>query len=336
MSYDMGIGNLTNAGGSKQRLSNLRDEATLSGERLSKGHKSALDIARSQKTGLIYAIDKETKNIESYISAAEGRGTELQIIQSTLEDIRKSSSQISLGILSALHDQSNQAVFMQAEAAEDTLTTIVSSLNRSVAGRSLFSGAKLDSAALVESVQIIDDVEAILNSAPDVTTGLATVDYYFNDPSGGFALSSYTGSAEDSPDVEIMDGRFLRQSIRADNPVIKETIRNVSIIAAVSRGNVTSPSDQASFLKAASEKNLTTNENLVQIQQQVGQDQDVLEKAVIENRVRIDVLNSSRNKVTSVDIFQEAATFEELQVQLETSYRVVVRLSSLTLSNFMR
>jgi len=145
----------------------------------------------------LYAIDRELLNISQYLHGVNQADLRLSAVQDTLEQLRTSASRVSLGVLSSLNEKPANSYLAEARNASGALDAIVSSLNQSVAGEALFSGASLNSSALVGASQIVDDVEAILRVATDVVSAQSAVDFYFNDPSGGFALSSYIGSTSD-------------------------------------------------------------------------------------------------------------------------------------------
>lgn len=336
MVHDTGIGNLSTHSATKRQVSSLRQQVFLSGDKLASGHKTSGDVSRAGQTGQVYGLDRELGALVRFQQAQAQGQTELAAVQGALEGIQGQASELSLGVLAALNEQSPQAALTQARNANAALHSVVSTLNQSVAGKSLFSGADIGGSALVGSQQIVSDVEAILSAAVNVTAGLAAVDFYFNDPTGGFATSAYLGSSSNAASLEVDSGEFIAFDVRADDPAIKETIRNLSISAAVSNGAVTAWQDQEFLLTAASTQGLQTNEKIIQLRQTVGQREELVENAQVRVVANEASLQMARNEITAVDVFEEATKFEELQTQLEMSYQVIVRMSSLSLSNFLR
>ncbi len=336
MVHDTGIGNLSTHSAAKRQVSSLRQQVFLSGDRLASGQKIAGDVARAGQTGQVYGLDRELGALGLFKQAQARGQTELAAVQDALEGIQGHVSQLSLGVLAALNEQSPKAALTQARNADAALHSVVSALNQSVAGKSLFSGADIGGSAIVGSQQIISDIEAILGGAADATSGLAAVDFYFNDPTGGFANSAYLGSVSNAASVEVDSGEFVAFDIRADDPAIKEVIRNLSITAAVANGAVASWQDQEVLLSAASNQGLQTNEKIIQLRQTIGQREEFVENAQVRVVAKEASLQIARNEITAVDAFEEATKFEELQTQLEMSYQVIVRMSSLSLSNFLR
>jgi len=333
--YDTGISNLSSTSTLKRQISTLRAQIDNSGKRLATGQIEAGDLARTGNTNALLGIDRELELLGRYEKTSAITKTTLNSQQLGLQKIRDSTFELSNSVLTALNGQSISAVRTQALNANKVLSVAVSTLNQSISGKSLFSGAAVDRASLVDAATIIGDVESLLNAAPDVVTGIASVDFYFNDPTGGFITGSYT-SQVNATNLEIAPGEFVEQDIRADTKAIKDTIRNVSIMAAVANGAFgASPTDQKILLNDATAKTLQSNDDLIQLQQTIGQRQEQIENSDADKSASRASLELLRTEFTSVDLFSESAFFQELQTQLETSYKVTVRLSSLSLSNFM-
>lgn len=336
MVFDIGNGDLSNSLATRRLQSELRQQALLSGERLSSGQKSGLEIAREGQTELLFSIEKELKNIEGYELAVNQGVTRYNSIQFSLGDIRQASHDFSLELKSALSGGvSPDLALGKVENADNVLRRVLSSLNQSISGKSLFSGSALTSSAVVDADVIVQDVENLLSSAPDVSTAMSAIDFYFNDPSGGFSTSSYTGSSIDAPALQISDRKVVSQDVRADHPAIRKVIQDLSIIAAVSNGGVVSIDDKKQLLDAATEGGLKSNDALIALQQGIGEKQNLLENVSIELNTTRGIYETSHSRASSVDLFEEATKFESIQIQLETSYKVMVRLSSLSLSNFI-
>jgi len=336
MTFNAGGGDLSSNLLIRSQVSALRLENSRSGERLSTGRKIGSDLAKDGHIKDVYTLDKDLRNLNSFKTVVSRGNTRFEATQSSLQVIREVASDVSLGILSSLQGSTATTALSHANRAEGALETVVSTLNLSIAGESLFSGATLTGSAVIDAADLIRDVETIITTAPDSVTALASVDFYFNDPAGGFATSAYLGSSVDAPSLEILGGKHLKQNIRADNTAIKETIRNLTLMAAVAGGTVLSEADKVMILRNASSDALQTNEKIVKLEQEVGLGLEGLEQAGTRLDAQKNSLETAYNEITKVDAFEEATRFEELMVQLETSYSVMVRLSSLSLLNFLK
>lgn len=335
MLIDSGVGNLSTSEGTKRQLSNLRAQLFEAGQMLSSGKKSESHIAASGKTNELYIIDNELKLAKSYDESASTLEFKLDAVQQSLQSVREVSSKVSLGVLSALGEQSRTGILSQAATANDALASVVSSLNRSVAGQALFSGARSDASSVVSHQKIVDDVEAILVSATDTNSAMALVDYYFFDPSGGFETTIYSGSSIDSPAILVSNEDSISLDIRADAKAIRETLKSLAVTAAISSGTIGSNVDFRDVLSTVGKSQLQTNSDLTKLQQNVGQKQEHLALIRTKQQAHTATIELIRNEITAIDTFEVTTQFEESRVLLETSYQVVARLSKMSLANFL-
>ncbi len=333
MLFDTSSSNLATSRTQKNNLAEISQRLRIAGDKLATGQKAHGELVRAksleglQLIGNSLNLNKVFEQTNSMLDAGLGA------VQANLEIIRSSANDVSLAVLSELNESSG--VSYAAKTAMGTLKTIVASLNGTHNGQTLFSGAALDSPALSSADAIVADVQALLEGAPDIATGLASVDFYFQDPSGGFETSVYLGTNGIKQNWEIARGNTLSLEMQANHSAIKETLRNVSVLAAVSTSSALSRSDQNFALKTASEQNLNANDAMIELQSEVGFKQQLVAQASTRIKAESFSLSSLRSDKISVDLFEQASVFEELQSTLEASYQVVSRLSNLRLSNYL-
>lgn len=315
----------------------LRQDMQSVGRELSSGERSLRDVARSSEERAIQKIDESLSLLTRYQQATTRASIRLDAVQLGLDSIRSTASHVTLGVLSAISANDSNSINIQSAQATSALESVVSTLNKSVSGESLFSGAALGSSAISSSNDIILDVETIINSAPDAATAIANVDAYFFTPTGGFDTGIYTGSTTNSGDLQISETSSVSFDIRADNSSIKETIRNLSIIAAVSNGSFsTQPADRALLLDNATATGLNTEKDLISIQERIGNREEVVNIQGARNKAEELAYAKTRSEIASADLYETASKLEQLQIQLESMYHVTSKLSELSLLNFVR
>ena len=326
-----------------QSFSSLRHSRTIRAEldqkalELTTGQRSSQDIARTAETGRVAAIDRSLAFLDTIERAVEGANVRTSATQAALGSIRDGTRNLMLGVLSVTSTESSQTVEIQAREAIQELDSVVAALNTSVAGVSIFSGAATDQAAVTDAATILSDVEGILAAAPDVATALTTVDFYFNDPTGGYLSSTYTGSTDPGPDVTIGEGETVGFDIRADNDAVRETLRNVALVAAVANGAFAGTAeDNNAILTDAATGHLETSDALVRLQEGLGYVEERIQHAEARNEASRLRLQLSRNDIAAVDPYDAAARFEDLEAQVQRHYVVTSRLSDLSLVNFLR
>lgn len=333
----LGLSDLASSMQLQRQNSSVKTAIFKTGQELSTGEKSIDDIAKAGDVQRIFGYDHTLSILERHKQATDAGRVRLETIQTSLGQIRDVGAKVSLGVLNEIQGGRFGPGMVEARGAEGALETIVSLLNQNVAGQSMFSGAATDRAALVSAQQIQADIDAIVAGAPDGMTALASIDFYFNDPTGGFATTAYTGSVNNGPDIRVGDGEVISTPIRADDAAIRETIRNLTVIASIANGGFAgSQTDQRIMLLDGATQNLTTSDSLIQLREATGYDQERLELAAARNEAQRSQLSIARVDVANVDPYETASRFQELQGQLEKMYTVTSRLSQLTLTNFLR
>ena len=337
MSYNGGISDLSNFWFMTRKSRDLRTDMDLRAREFSTGEKNGKDITRAGETDRMVAIDRSIDLIAEYSKAVGNGALRAETMQSSLDAIRQGTQNIMLGVLSSLGSGSFANTIIQANGANEELSDVVAKLNANVAGQSLFSGAAVDQAAVTDANTMLADVEAILAAAPDVPTALANVDFYFFDPAGGYMTGIYTGSSLPGPDVSVGEGEQVSIDIRADSVSIRETLRHLSLVAAVSNGAFAgTQSQQELLLQDAADGNLNTANSLVTLQESLGYSEERLAARDTELNAEKMSLELARNRIATVDPYEAAARFQELEGLVDRLYTVTARLSSLSLANFLR
>ena len=337
MTYFNHVSDLSNSWLTARNSRGLRAELDVKARELTTGERRGSEIARNGETGRLDAIDRSLELLAGFgRTIAHGRAR-AEATQATLQSIRTATSDIMVGVLSLAQQDSFQSADIQAGQAVSELHRVVASLNGNVAGHSLFSGAATDRAAVTDAATMLSDIEAILSAAPDVATALTNVDFYFSDPAGGYMTGIYTGATSAGPDVSVGEGQTVGFDVRADDPAIRETLRNLTLVAAVANGAYGgSLQDKKALFINAGQTNLATSDNLIRLQERLGYAEEQLALAITTNEAQRLRLELSRNEIATVDTYEAAARFQELEGQVERLYTVTARLGALSLANFLR
>ena len=203
---------------------------------------------------------------------------------------------------------------------------------RASGARSAQSGASR-SAALAPSSALLADIASIFAAAPDAAQLEADLDFYFNDPAGGFATNIYLGGAGDLYSIEIAPGERVGLTARADAAPFKDALRGLAVAAVAGSAPQSAKRDEA--LAAAGQRLSLANNGVTELRAGIG----VEEKRAADARARLDAeetaFNVAYNERTSRDPFEAASRLAALEAQLEASYAMTARLSRLSLTNYL-
>ncbi len=337
MAAYLGLSDLAASWQLQRNNTSIKTNLSEVGQKLTTGEFLTKDISDAGNIQKLFAIDNSLEILERYKQSTDAGRVRLDGVQSILGQVRDVAANVGLGVLTAVESATISTSLVEARGAGPAMQTIVGLLNTNVAGHSLFSGAASDRAALASSDQIQADIDAIVAAAPDVATALADIDFYFNDPTGGFETTIYTGSLIDAPDIRLSETEVISVPIRADDQALRETLRNLSVFAAVANGGFAgSPTQQEAMLLDAATRNLSASDDVIKLRESTGFNQERLEEATARNDAERSGLMISRVDIANVDQYEMATMFQELQGQLEKMYAITARLSGLTLTNFLR
>ena len=281
-------------------------------------------------------VERGLRVIEGYhISTTEAQQF-TGSMQNALGHVQDISSDLANALIATNQGNLDTAIEAASTAAESDFEAMVATLNGSLAGRSLFAGAASDRSALASDM--LDQIRLAVAGAGAVTTAdvITAVTDWFDTPGGGFETGGYTGSTTGMSPFGMGDGQSVDLDLRADNQSIRDTLKNAAIAAIASDDSLGfTVAEKKTLLLSAGEGLLTTQDALTGIRADLG----YAEERIEENATRIAAertsLEYARGELLGVDQYETATRLEDVQFQLESLYTITVRLSRLSLMEFM-
>ena len=253
--------------------------------------------------------------------------------QSVLDTLNTDGSVIATEALAAFGRDDQTSLETSALEARSAISGIFASLNTNIGGRALFGGDVTNQPPLAAPEQLIADIEAIMAGAVDAADAEAQLDFYFNDPAGGFATTIYQGGANDAPPVEIAPGVRIDVSAKADDQAVRDLLRGLASIATYESAGFAGGEAMAEF---GANVALGAEATLTDLRAEIGIGEARIETAITRYEEERNILTSLFNQKTARDEFEAASELQLLETQLETSYLMTSRLSQLTLANYLR
>lgn len=315
----------------------VRGALATSGKELSTGRKADLYAASGGDPRRLLAIESaqsRAKREAEGLAVAQGR---ISMTQSVMGGLEAQADALGVELTASLARDDLVSARIHAAGAADSLRGVVYSLNGAYGGRSLFSGAAVDSPALADADLILDDVRAIVAGSTDAADAISKVTFYFDDPAGGFATSRFLGAPEDAPRVSVDRGGALDISRRADDPEVRMLMRGLALAAvAVEEGYAGPSGSEVELLGEAARTTMSSREAIVKSRARLGLSEQALEEAAVRAAGRSDALDIAWNDATSRDPVEAIAEFKALEQQLEQVFAVTARLSQLSLLDYLR
>ena len=335
--YIGGLSDLAASLNQARRISDTTDQLTKKSVELTSGLKADLVPASGGDGRRFFALENSLARVETYRQQIVHADAMSSAVQTQLERIEGEASVIGLDMLSAIERQDYASSVTISRSAKSSLESVVSALNSSIGGRYLFAGTESGSLAVADADQIMAGVEAAVSGLTAPADIIAAVDDYFFDPAGGFETSDYLGSSDDLPSLRVSDTEDVDVTLRADDARIRQTLYGLSLLTLGSNAAYASDTtaQSAIFAEGASAA-LNARNDIIVAREEIGIAQETLTRAQATNQAERDTLELIRAEERGADPYRTATEVEALSQQVELLFTMTVRLSQLTLVNYLR
>lgn len=274
---------------------------------------------------------------EKYVSNIDIAVVRINTVNNSISLIQKQVSQLQTGLLQQPLDGELDISKIQAYA--DKLVEILpANLNENVDGRFVFSGADVDSKPYEGNAKLAAAVDADVSDWLDGTittdTFLTRINNYTNDQVGFTPEVLAAGNVQVTAD----ENYKLDYTFKASDPSIKD----ITVVAQVLK-SLTAPSEtdvpnvdnlnaivEAMALKLNGGAEGLENQ-IVKLQAGLATLNDIRESHTFDKNTLEGLIESIEN----VDISETAVKLQNVQLQLEASYRVTSVTAGLNLLNFL-
>ena len=329
-------GDLAVAYSLRQRNSDLKAEVQKLNEELTTGIAADLTKHLGGSFARLSSVERDMRILDGFkISIAEATQYS-EAVQLRLSEIADMSQSFGGDLLTATAANGAAAPVNIAAEARMHFETVVATMNTQSAGRSLFAGDASDRAALIDSADILDEIRTVVGGLTDPVDIRDAIDTWFDDPAG-FELFAYRGSATAIAPFRMSDTIEIGVDVRANDPAIRDVLRTLSY-AAISDDTAISlaPIEEMELLRSAAEGLLTAQERIIGLQSSVGLAQEQITGWSVRNASERIGTEYAKSALLQVDPYETATRLEAAQFQMQSLYTVTVRLSQLSLVNFLR
>ncbi|MCE8508844.1 flagellar biosynthesis protein FlgL [Ruegeria pomeroyi] len=269
-----------------------------------------------------------TANAEAKLMASASQ-TSLGTVEETASDLSEALLAVSI---------SNQAV-SHAQAgvkAHGALGTMISALNTSVGGRSLFAGIATDQAPLASADTLLSELRTALSGLSTPADILQAAQDWFDDPAG-FVATVYEGADQSLAPIQVSEDTEVALTRRADDPAFRKALQLASVAALAEDSTLGLSADtKTALFKQVGADLLGARDGIVALQAETGDAEARIEKAATRNGAAKGGLELARGELVGADPYETAIRLEAVQFQLESLYTTTVRNSRLSLVNFLR
>ena len=318
-------------------LGELRAQADRTQTELLTGRHADVAETLSGRTGEVaeirLALDRLDRHGEA-ISLAEGRS---DVMAESLRTLRHLAVDIANSAEVAMSGAIGPGTRAVSEQAAEALGLAVTALNASFGGRALFSGDRTDQVPLATADAILDAGRTALMSGVTGRTAYDALRAEYNNAAGTFETFLYTGGTGTAPRVEIGPSEIVGIDIRADDPAIRDVLRNLTALA--SSFEDTLPlgiEDQRDLARRAITGLREAAEDIATLEARAGATQERIGVVKARGAVETASLTLALNELTGRDQYQTGIELSAIEGTIETLFLTTARLSSLSLANYLR
>ncbi|WP_108836767.1 flagellin [Tateyamaria sp. Alg231-49] len=330
------LGDLAHSFMLQRRGAELQAEFSRVTEEVASGQVSDIKSVLAGNTGYLIDIENNLQALTSYAVATVEAAQLADATQAVLELVNTSVEQLN-SVLVAMPSSAQGAILDQfSNDAEIEMATIVSALNTTSGGRSVFAGLATDRSALEGVGVILDALRAATATAttPDELKTLA--EQWFDDPLG-FTAVAYTGTDEALAPFRVGDNETVSVNVTANDSALRDILMNVSV-AVISKDEAFgfSTIERQDLLRDSGEGLFQVQTDLTAIRASVGFAQARIDAVSTRNATEENGLLIARAALLQVDPFEAASELEAVQFQLQSLYTVAARMSDMSFVNFIR
>jgi flagellar hook-associated protein 3 FlgL len=280
------------------------------------------------KVGQSMLVDKALNDVIREMSDIALRNSRLDTMQNSLSSVSDTVLGLDIRTYDAIAGNKNLDLSLIGADARQGLGQVFDFLNIRFGERYAFSGDASDRPPFGSAEALLTDVENIFATATNASDLQTSLDSYFDDPAGPFQTVIYQGGA---PDV-------ITSGVTGLDPALADTIRGLAVLAmAAGNGSPLAPTTLNSAVYTDAASSISNGiDGITNLKARLGIEQGALTR----NKQRLDseqvILNTTLTELTGRDQNEAAIELKQLEVQLEATYILTNRLSSLTLLNYLR
>lgn len=329
------LGDLSHSYALRLRNVSLRQDIQRLTQELASGQVADVNEVLAGNHNYLMDIERRSSILQGFSVAT----TEATIYASTMQDALAQIQTHSAGLSSSMLTAGSSAIgpsgTATASEARAALDGIIQSLNTSAAGRHLFSGTHSDQPPLPGADAVLTALQAAVAGASNPDDLLSAAETWFNDP-GGFEATLYQGSTDAIAPFELSQNDRVTLDVRAIDPKLKDILRLTAVAALAD--NPTFGFDleaQSELFDKAGQSLLMAQDNLIALRADVGFVEGRIDQINARNAAELTSMSYAKAALLEVDPFESATRLEEAQFQLQSLYSVTVRMSQLSLVNFL-
>lgn len=324
-----------------QQFSSMRNGGSIKSElyrlnqRLSTGKVEDITAHLKGQTARFTGIDHSLARLDGYLHSANETQQTLSSIQTVLQRVDSVRAETSQQLLLITPQSRVAQVDEAARAASGSFESMVAALTTQHADRALLGGRDVVARPLAQAADMLADMQTSIGAFATKEDIVTAVEFWFNDPAGGFATMGYLGDTGGTLQKKVATDKLVEINVRADDPAIKNTLQAAALAALADRMVGLPHEIKAGLLQDSATRLFGASGGMTAIQSRIGFIEEAVERSSVEMGSQKTTLAMLRGEMISADPFETASRLQAVQLQLETHYTVTARMSQLSLLGYI-
>lgn len=329
------IGDLAQSLVLKHRGAALKTDIAMRTQELATGRVADVTGRLNGDYAYLADIDNRLARLDSFAHVTAETRLFADTAQTALAQLQDSAAALGSDLLTTVPTTIATLLDQAAGRARRDLDSMITQLNASVAGQSLFAGTATDRAPLAAADTLLTALRPAIAGAATVADIRQAAEAWFADPVG-FASQVYQGADTALAPVPLEPGQQVELPLRADDPVLRATLMELALVAlsddpALGYDLTT----RNALLRASGEALLSGQSGLSGLHAGLGEAQARIDAATARIQAEHSALTLARATLLKADPYETAVRLEDAQFRLESLYAATARNAQLSLVRFL-
>jgi len=332
----VGIGDLAVSYQGSLQNARLKAELAQLSEELASGRRSDLKSGTGNELSKYAGIHNAITSLNAYAFSAQDAALLAETTQYSFGYVRDLTIDFAPSVLAFGTNGTEPALTTIVQDGRRKFDTVISAFNTSVADRALFSGASVDRVPLANSDTMLADLTLAIAAETTAAGVEAQVVAWFDTVGGGFETVGYLGASSDLAPLALGRDESATLDIRADDQAIRDVLKGYAMLSLASEGALSGDLDeQAALVAIAGQQLFNANDQLGELQANLGVTEEQIEVARARNTAETSALELAEAQIVEADPYRVATELQAAETRLETLFAVTARLSRLSLVNYL-
>ncbi len=329
------LGDLAQSFMLRHRNTALKQEMGRLSTELSTGQVADVRQVLAGNSSYLTDIERKLDILSGYAVATTEAAHFSSAMQIALGRFQEIGTDLATSLMVAGMSASSAASAETGSQARGALEALIGTLNTDIAGRRMFGGTATDRPPLADAETLLDALATAIAGATTPATMMSAAETWF-DAATGFEATMYLGADSPLAPFALSQSETVTLDTRATDRELRDVLRLTAVAALAD-----DPAFGLDLLAQSQLYGLTgqtlqgAQDDVIAMRARVGTAEARIDQVATRNAAEVTSLGYARTALLAIDPYEAATKLEEVQFQLQSLYSVTVRMSQLSLVNFL-